>query len=221
LNRLAVAVVAFSQGVPFFHAGDEILRSKSLDRDSYNSGDWFNRLDYTMQTHNFGVGLPGAEKNGDRYGYIAPLLACDALKPDDALIRRSEEHMREVLAIRRSSPLFRLRSAEEVKTRLTFYNTGEQQIPGAIVLGISDDPADGAREEICPHFKRIVVCVNFAPMEQTIADPRLKTDLAGAEMTAHPLQGKIAPDEYLLGATCVEGAVNIPGHTACVFVERR
>ena len=31
LNRIAVAVVAFSQGVPFFHAGDEILRSKSLD----------------------------------------------------------------------------------------------------------------------------------------------------------------------------------------------
>ena len=24
-------------------AGDELLRSKSLDRDSYNSGDWFNR----------------------------------------------------------------------------------------------------------------------------------------------------------------------------------
>lgn len=35
---LAEALVAFSQGVAFFHAGDEILRSKSLDRDSYNSG---------------------------------------------------------------------------------------------------------------------------------------------------------------------------------------
>lgn len=35
---LASALVAFSQGVAFFHAGDEILRSKSLDRDSYNSG---------------------------------------------------------------------------------------------------------------------------------------------------------------------------------------
>lgn len=31
------------QGIPFFHAGDEMFRSKSLDRDSYNSGDWFNR----------------------------------------------------------------------------------------------------------------------------------------------------------------------------------
>ena len=35
---LASALVAFSLGVDFFHAGDEILRSKSLDRDSYNSG---------------------------------------------------------------------------------------------------------------------------------------------------------------------------------------
>ena len=32
------ALVALGQGVAFFHAGDEILRSKSLDRDSYNSG---------------------------------------------------------------------------------------------------------------------------------------------------------------------------------------
>ena len=37
-HRLALALVAVSQGVAFFHAGDPILRSKSLDRDSYNSG---------------------------------------------------------------------------------------------------------------------------------------------------------------------------------------
>ena len=38
MNLLALALVAFSQGIPFFTAGDELLRSKSLDRDSYNSG---------------------------------------------------------------------------------------------------------------------------------------------------------------------------------------
>ena len=37
------AILALGHGVPLFHAGDEVLRSKSLDRDSYNSGDWFNR----------------------------------------------------------------------------------------------------------------------------------------------------------------------------------
>jgi hypothetical protein len=36
---------------------------QSLDRDSYNSGDWFNRLDFSYKSNNFGVGLPGAEKN--------------------------------------------------------------------------------------------------------------------------------------------------------------
>ena len=104
LNRVAVAVVALSQGVPFFHAGDEILRSKSLDRDSYNSGDWFNRLDYTGETHNFGIGLPGREKNGDRYPFIGDLLGNLALRPDKAEIARSTAHMQEVLAIRKSSP---------------------------------------------------------------------------------------------------------------------
>jgi hypothetical protein len=38
-----LCIYVYFQGIPFFHAGDEILRSKSLDRDSYNSGDWFNK----------------------------------------------------------------------------------------------------------------------------------------------------------------------------------
>lgn len=38
MYRMALAFVALGQGVPFFHAGDDILRSKSLDRDSYDSG---------------------------------------------------------------------------------------------------------------------------------------------------------------------------------------
>ncbi|ONM18918.1 pullulanase-type starch debranching enzyme1 [Zea mays] len=43
INHLSTSMIALSQGIPFFHAGDEILRSKSLDRDSYDSGDWFNK----------------------------------------------------------------------------------------------------------------------------------------------------------------------------------
>ena len=37
-HRLCLALVLVSQGVAFIHAGDPLLRSKSLDRDSYNSG---------------------------------------------------------------------------------------------------------------------------------------------------------------------------------------
>ena len=48
LCRLALATVMLSQGRPFVHAGDDLLRSKSLDRDSYNSGDWFNRCVFVV-----------------------------------------------------------------------------------------------------------------------------------------------------------------------------
>jgi hypothetical protein len=27
-----------------------------MDRDSYDAGDWFNKLDYSYQSNNFGVG---------------------------------------------------------------------------------------------------------------------------------------------------------------------
>ena len=37
---MCLALITLSQGVPFIHAGDDLLRSKSLDRDSYNSGGW-------------------------------------------------------------------------------------------------------------------------------------------------------------------------------------
>ena len=72
---LGAAINAFSQGVAYFHAGVDTLRSKSLDRNSFNSGDWFNRIDWSYQDNYFGTGAPPAEDNGDDYALIKPLLA--------------------------------------------------------------------------------------------------------------------------------------------------
>ncbi|HSE10661.1 MAG TPA: pullulanase-type alpha-1,6-glucosidase, partial [Nocardioidaceae bacterium] len=58
MNTVALSTTAFSQGVVFWHAGADILRSKSLDRNSYDSGDWFNRVDWTRGENTFGSGLP-------------------------------------------------------------------------------------------------------------------------------------------------------------------
>lgn len=49
--RLALALVMMSQGIAFISGGDDLLRSKSLDRDSYNSGDWFNAYVTCYSTH--------------------------------------------------------------------------------------------------------------------------------------------------------------------------
>ncbi len=81
MNTLSLATVTLSQSPSFWHAGTELLRSKSLDRNSYNSGDWFNRIDWTGQESTFGSGLPNEADNGAKWSIMEPLLANPALKP--------------------------------------------------------------------------------------------------------------------------------------------
>ncbi|KAL8210360.1 hypothetical protein R6Q57_007092 [Mikania cordata] len=46
-----------------FELGRQECSSKSLDRDSYNSGDWLNRIDFSYNSNKWGVGLPPKGKN--------------------------------------------------------------------------------------------------------------------------------------------------------------
>lgn len=54
MNKLAAAIVLTSQGIPFIHAGDEMLRTKTkengdLVENSYNSPDYVNRIDWSRK----------------------------------------------------------------------------------------------------------------------------------------------------------------------------
>lgn len=49
MNKLAAAIVLTSQGVPFIHAGEEMLRTKSGAENSYNLPDSINRLDWSRK----------------------------------------------------------------------------------------------------------------------------------------------------------------------------
>ncbi|MEO0972804.1 MAG: alpha-1,6-glucosidase domain-containing protein, partial [Pseudomonadota bacterium] len=142
IQQLGNSLVMLGQGIPFIHAGQEFLRSKSMDRDSFNAGDWFNAIDWTGETTNWGNGLPGAEKNQDNWGVMGPLLADPRLAPQAEDVRNATERFAEWLRIRRSSALLRLRTAQEVQTRVTFHNTGPTQVPGLIVMSVDDAPGD-------------------------------------------------------------------------------
>jgi len=50
MARLAFGVILTSQGVPFIHAGDEMLRSKGGHPDSYRSPDYINQIDWNRKT---------------------------------------------------------------------------------------------------------------------------------------------------------------------------
>ena len=72
MNTLALATTALAQSPSFWHAGTDLLRSKSLDRNSYNSGDWFNRVDWSARESTWGSGLPPREDNQSEVGLHAP-----------------------------------------------------------------------------------------------------------------------------------------------------
>ncbi|MGA8978029.1 MAG: pullulanase-type alpha-1,6-glucosidase, partial [Pedococcus sp.] len=81
MNSVSLATTALAQTPSFWHAGADLLRSKSLDRNSYDSGDWFNTLDWTGADNGFGHGLPLKGDNEAKWPYMVPLLADPALKP--------------------------------------------------------------------------------------------------------------------------------------------
>lgn len=206
-NNLALDVVMLAQGIPFFHAGDDILRSKSLDRDSYNSGDWFNVLDFSYAENGWGRGLPPSIK--DRWAAAKPVLANAAIRPTSAAIKSANAHFREMLQVRKSSPLFRLGSADEVLKRVSFLNQGAGQKPGLIVMVMDGAGRSDVKED------KIVVIINASPSPQTFAADGFKN---GA-FALHPVLQKSADAVTRSSAYNAQaGAFSVPGRTTAVFV---
>ncbi len=209
---LGAAINAFSQGVAYFHAGIDTLRSKSLDRNSFNSGDWFNRIDWTYQDNYFGTGLPPAEDNRKDYGIIQPLLANAALKPSPADIAFTRDAFRDLLKIRASSTLFRLRSASDISARLRFHNTGSKQVPTVLAATLDGKGYAGAG------FERVSYFINVDKTAQSVTVDEAK----GRQLRLHPVHVDAkAGDKRAATATYdkATGTFMIPARTAVVFVE--
>jgi len=211
MQVLGLSYVMYAQGVPFFHAGSDMLRSKSLDRNSYNSGDWFNRLDWTYQTNNYGVGLPPARDNSAEWPTMRPLLADTSLQATEADILANVNRFRDMLRVRYSSPLFRLQTGDQIVQRLSFYNTGPDQMPGVIVMGLSDMVG----EDLDTNYDMILVIFNGQPDEISYTIE----ELAGSSFVLHPELAN-GSDELLMTATMDSetGTFSVPAYSAAVFV---
>ncbi|KAB8315388.1 pullulanase-type alpha-1,6-glucosidase [Tolypothrix campylonemoides VB511288] len=209
---LAAAINAFSQGVSYFHAGIDTLRSKSMDRNSYDSGDWFNRIDWTYRTNFFGTGLPPQWENGSNWSVIGPRLAmANEIMPMAADIRWTRDAFRDLLRIRASSRLFRLRTSQEIRERLTFHNTGSTQVPTVLVAHLDGRGYPGA------NVRDLLYFVNVDTRAQTIAIPAE----AAKPYALHPVHRRLdAADRRAAEARIdrTSGTFHVPARTAVVFV---
>ncbi|MEV6493047.1 pullulanase-type alpha-1,6-glucosidase, partial [Actinoplanes sp. NPDC051633] len=202
MQVLALSLVVLSQGVGFLALGSERLRSKSLDRNSFDSGDWFNQIRWDpAQGNGFGLGLPPAPDNEDRWHLARPLLGDPALVPPPEVIAMTAERYRELLRIRRSSPVFGLPTAEEVQRRVSFPLGGPGETPGVIVMCLDGTGLD-------PQWRQLVVVFNAT--EATVTE-KADADRLHPELAA-------SADPLLRTVSASGGTVTVPPRSVAVFV---
>ncbi|MCB9153736.1 MAG: pullulanase-type alpha-1,6-glucosidase, partial [Caldilineae bacterium] len=209
-QNMGQSIIGLAQGIPFIQMGSDILRSKSLDRNSYDSGDWFNRVWWDLSRNNFGSGLPPSWDNSSRWPIMGPLLADTALDPATTDMQFAAAHLREILRIRKSSPLFRLPTEADINARVSHYNSDNAQ-DGLIVMRLSDEVAP----DLDASLENILVFFNANKVSQQFTIP-------GANgFTLHPVQADgIDADPVVQTATFNDATdtFTIPARTTAVFV---
>ncbi|MCK9792458.1 pullulanase-type alpha-1,6-glucosidase [Isoptericola sp. 4D.3] len=170
MNTVSLATTALAQTPSFWHAGTDLLRSKSLDRNSYDSGDWFNAIDWSGQDNGFGRGLPPAADNADAWPVMAPLLADPALKPAPLDIRVASEAARDLLALRSSTRLFRLGSPEAIEQKVSFPGAGPDATPGVVAMAVDDTVG----RDVDRRLDGVLTVFNASPEAVTLDLPELR-----------------------------------------------
>ena len=217
LQVLSNAIVALGQGPAFWASGTELLRSKSLDRDSYNSGDWFNAIVWDRSWNQFGKGLPLEAENGQKWAQMGPLLRDRTNLPDAEAMALTQAMSLDFLRIRASSPLFTLGDAEQIKEKVTFPNSvlvdeGSPggRTPGVIIMANDDRPGHG----VDPRVDSIVVVFN----SRTETWSGLVQGYEGRDLALCDVQTQGA-DPVVRLSRWDGGVATVPARTVAVFVE--
>ena len=212
MNTLALATTALAQTPSFWHAGADLLRSKSLDRNSYNSGDWFNTLDWTGTDNGFGHGLPPAADNEPKWPFQQPLLADPALAPTADDVATASAMAQDLLRLRFSTDLFRLGEADLVQQKVTFPGSGPDADPGVVVMHVDDTVG----RDVDRRLDGLLVVFNATPDEVSVPI----AELAGDRYVLSPVQ-QDGSDDVVRGTTWdrATGTVTVPARTVAVLVD--
>ncbi|PHM74755.1 pullulanase-type alpha-1,6-glucosidase [Xenorhabdus kozodoii] len=210
MQAISLATVFLGQGLAFDQQGSELLRSKSFTRDSYDAGDWFNRVSYDYQDNNYDVGLPERDNDGQNYPLINRVKN-QVEKPGQNELLRMVAFYQELLRLRQFSPLMALGDGQAVKQRVNFVNVGPHQHIGLLVMTIDDgNMTSGDRD---PRFDGLVVVINAAPWPMTFDDLNVKG------LKLNDIQRELGEASLAAGIQITEkGEVTLPAWSAAVLV---
>lgn len=106
MDKLATMIILTSQGIPFIHAGEEFLRTKKGNNNSFNAGDEINQLEW----------------------------------PRKLIYKEVFEYYQGLIKLRKEHPSFRMRTAEEIKSKLHFIKSPKNTIAFLISDNANSDP---------------------------------------------------------------------------------
>ena len=208
-----MSLVTLGQGIPFFQGGDDLLRSKDMDQNSYDSGDWFNKIDWSGQTAQLG------HRPAHRQPEPGPVAHHDPAARQSALTRRCPPNIAYTRRLSRNCSrsatapsLFRMATLAEVQKNLTFLNTGPSQTPGLIVMKLDANGGNYGR------YKHIVAVFNATDAQVSFQN----SALVGLGLHLHPVQQHSADSTVGQSSFNAQtGTLVVPALTTTVFVTEK
>ncbi|WP_440877006.1 pullulanase-type alpha-1,6-glucosidase [Thalassotalea sp. PLHSN55] len=229
-QNVSQSIVLLSQGIPFLQMGGDFLRSKSLDRNTYDAGDWYNLVDFTLTDNNWNKGRPIEagfsieektiydkdkvwKSEQEKKNELVSFSVGSQYQVQMSDMQFASSVFNEFLSIRSTSPLFRLTTAQDIIERVGFHNIGKNQTQGLIVMSIDDGTG---LTDLDANVDALVVVVNGSNSEQTHT-------IATAEgfalhgTLANSVDSTVASASFTAGEG--EGSFTVPALTTAVFVK--
>ncbi len=159
IQKLANAIVLTSQGIAFLHAGEELVRTKLGEHNTYNLPDSVNQLNW---------------HNKSRYYHVFSFY-------------------RDMVALRRNHPAFRMTSSEQIAKHLTFIDHHSEHVVGFHIGGNANgdswkdivvyyNAGSEKKEATLPEGSFRVVASKYGINEKGVTTPGLNTPFQGKVM---------------------------------------
>lgn len=157
MQAIGLATALLGQSPAFDQQGTDLLRTKYFQNDSYNTGDFSNKVNYDSSKGNEFIpeALVNEEKDSKDWQVIVEVGKYNSDVGPELKAKMTDTY-KEMATIRKNNDALHLGDAELIKSNVKFLNTGADQKKGLIVMHAANKPSGkGAKD--------VVVMLNAIP----------------------------------------------------------
>ena len=164
MQGIAIATAMLGQSPVFDQQGSDLLRTKYFQNDSFNTGDFSNKVNYAEDKGN--EFIPGAivnkSKDAEDWGAIKEVSDYNTdVGPE--LKAKMVDTYKALATIRKDHNLLYLGDADLIKQNVEFLNVGSKQVPGLIVMKVTKPEGYKSSDN------ELYVMINAAPEAREFA----------------------------------------------------